>query len=412
MKKFNIDDNATKNRLVNSILDKLPWKYIKEYVLQNPILLENFKRGGFELKAKNKSHAINIILSNLTEKARSDLFFIWYKNISEHSDLLDDYFNSDEYKKWMKSKKLENGEYALPNPKFYKLCFRLSKQDAQVFLYLSPIKFSEEQIQLLLEIPDEKRKNNNEYLELLKKYNKAQEKIGKIESVQSRLKRELSNASRDRSLSDKLKIEAENLKKQIKKVQFEKSELQKEIESTSKLAEHKMIEMHTEYEKEKNNALLKVEELKILLNQAKKQIEIKEKLVKALQLKVEKYEKEKDDFFCIILDKIDIHELISEINEPDEVKELLEKIVKIPEKDEPEGAGGREMILKDFWENSLRIEEKILNKILTIDASSVKEGDYFKDWGEHADDFIDLKHTLRAKIVLINLLYEILRKQL
>jgi len=115
--------------------------------------------------------------------------------------------------------------------------------------------------------------------------------------------------------------------------------------------------------------------------------------------------------FHKILEKINYQELISQLNEPDEVDDVLSSLVKAPTADSKENDINANQKLRDFWKKLLEKEKEILDKITSIQASDVVGGTYFQQWADHKDEFDDLMYSLRARVFLLNILYKILIQQ-
>jgi len=122
--------------------------------------------------------------------------------------------------------------------------------------------------------------------------------------------------------------------------------------------------------------------------------------------------KRKDrELFHRILDKLNFQELFSQLNEPDEIKDTLSSLVKPTTVDSNESDINVSNNLRDFWNRLIEREEELLNRITSVQATSVVEGTYFHQWADHKDDFDDLIYSLRARAFLANLIYKIIKQQ-
>jgi hypothetical protein len=98
------------------------------------------------------------------------------------------------------------------------------------------------------------------------------------------------------------------------------------------------------------------------------------------------------------------------LNEPDEVQELLLSAIRIPATDEASSTGPKSDDLNGFWARLLGDESETLKAVSNITVEAAGEPDFSNRWPDLSDQLVDLKYSLRARAVLINFIYEILRK--
>jgi len=147
------------------------------------------------------------------------------------------------------------------------------------------------------------------------------------------------------------------------------------------------------------------------LDKSNRIVKVQSGRIKNLQKELEKVKEQKTACFHNILSLIDIRDLINDLNEPDDVKELLSTVVIPPTSDDQTSEQTQEDAIDIFWNGLIKSEKEFISEVIKIDAMSVMNGSFFKNWGTKADYFLDLKYSLRARAVLVNLFYEILRQQ-
>jgi len=232
--------------ILKAMVDDLSWNQVKDFILSHHELYEKFKHGGWRLEPSKKDHAAKIIVVHAKEKDHIDLFFSWYKEKKNYTELLDPFFQSDEYKNWAKEKKAMEDKYALPQSEFYKFYHCLSKLDAMVFLLFSPIQFSGEQTEALMVIPDQPSQQNDlkiQMEQLLESKQRKESKLkGKIKELESEVVKLTKENKKLKPKIEKLKeIEVEN-SKTINSMKEELNHLKSELGLKIEDIEHEMNE--------------------------------------------------------------------------------------------------------------------------------------------------------------------------
>ena len=439
------DINTNKsNELLNSLIQKIPWSGVKNIFSNRKKLMTKFKKGGYRLVQKNKTRAIQVICDGCKEEDYHFLFYNWYENRPAYTDLLEPYFDSEDYLDWSEEQNIKEGEYALPDLVFEKLCAVLISEHALFFLHFSPIKFTEKQVEVLTNLPasikpedldpkgtiEEKtrkkglnnkngnlKKERNQYIEN-KIYYKEKEHLKKSNNRIKQLLKEkkllkdnerinLKEIEKLKRKIDELNNEQKNLKDEnkqhLKKIANLKRNIDKKVERISKELEN-LREAKTIIEKQADGLNKQLEKSTLIVNAQSVRI-------KNLQKELVKVKEQKTTCFIKILSLIDMKGLIDELNEPDDVKELLSTVVVPPTNDDHASDQKQEETIKNFWNGLIEREKIFIKDIIEIDAISVMNSSYFKNWGTKADYFVDLKYSLRARAVLVNLIYEILRQQ-
>lgn len=400
--------------ILEAMIREISWKQLKELISSRSDLKDIFAKGSFQLISKNRNRVENILIENCFDTDCQYLFLAWYSRKNKYRQILEQYFESDKYKKWSKTKKIKDGEYGLPETLFKIFLKLLKAKDALFFLHFSPIKFTNDQAKSLIYHAAYSIDSPND----LHSYKEISPLLSskELQDLRSKLK----------ELKESHKILERN-KREIQAKNWHLDKENKKYKEINERIAEKLRGLQTEMDLKIQEAAAKVneklnrcnetkiraeKEIRILKEQSRQNqliLENRAGEISNIKKKLEKYKDDEEKHFHSILEKIDVNEIISTINEPDEVKESL-SAVRPPKSDEPVVDSEETVDLKTFWLNAIREEEKLLEKITSIKAGAVVNGTYFEQWGSHADEFVDLKHSLRARIVLINMLYEILRQ--
>jgi len=408
-------NNKQKKEILKAMVDALSWNRVKDFITSHHELLEKFQRGGWRLEPSKKDHVAKIIVAHTNEEDHIHLFFSWYKEKEKYIEQLDPFFQSDEYKNWAKEKKVIEGKYALPQKEFYKFYYCLSKLDAMIFLLFSTIQFSHEQIEAMMEIPDQQSQQDDLKFQKGKLSESIQSEEGKLKEKIKELRSEITKLNKEnkklRPRIEKLKeIEIEN-SETINSMKEELSRLNSELELKVEVIEHDMNEKLEKCKEARDRAKWYVKHFRAQLNEANNKLSRKANELERLNENLKELQTKEKELFHRILDKLNFQDLFAQLNEPDDVKDILSSLVKPPTVDSNESDINVSANLRDFWNKLIEREKELLNRITSIKASSIVEGTYFHQWADHKDDFDDLIYSLRARVFLANLIYKIIKQQ-
>lgn len=408
-------NNKQKKAMLKAMIDALSWNQIKDYITSHHELFKKFQHGGWRLEPSKRDHAAKIIAAHANDEDHINLFFSWYKEKKKYIELLDPFFQSEKYKKRAKTKKIKEGEYALPQKEFYKFYHCLSKLDAIIFLLFSPIQFNREQAEALMEIPDQQSQQNDLKYQREQLSESIESEVGKLKEKIKELRSEITKLNKEnkklRPRVEKLKeSETENLKI-ISSLEEELNHLKSELDLKVEDIEHEMNDKLEKCKEARDRAKWYVKHFRAQLNEANNKLSRKANELEKLNESLQEMQKKERGLFHRILDKLNFQELFSQLNEPDEIEDILSSLVKPPAVDSNEYDINVSENLRDFWNKLIEREEELLNRITSIQASSVVEGTYFHQWADHKDDFDDLIYSLRARVFLANLIYKIIKQQ-
>ena len=109
-----------------------------------------------------------------------------------------------------------------------------------------------------------------------------------------------------------------------------------------------------------------------------------------------------------VLSQLNSPDIIRALNEPDEVKDLLLSVVRIPEADDKMQASKKTGDLENFWDKLIQSETDTLKVLAAFDTQSMIEPSFSANWPDLVDQLADVKYSLRARAVLVDFIHEIL----
>jgi len=392
-----VESPETRVQILKNMAHEIPWNILYKFLVIKPAVYEEFQKGGFKPDRKNKNRMVDMITSAYKDGDGETLFLKWLNTKRSYLDIIEPFYS--DYPGWAKEHGVEKGKYVMLDDLFERFVTALESRHALFFIHFSPIVFTEEQKTVLMRISmlNEGERKDPEILRVGGK------QIGFVDQKElHRLTAENKEFARE---VQKLREENQRIRQQLEKKTGgvdDAAQMAKKIEKeyTEKLdgALNKTQRLEGEIEKQATM----IRRLEHMVSNREGEIRNLKKRFSGLA------EKEKEQFQKI-LSKIDLPELVRSLNEPDEVKILLESLVKAPTTEEAvvDRAGTD---IKTFFDGLSKKEDEILNGITSIGAASVADGSYFQKWADHADELLDLKYSYRAKAVIVNLIYETLRQ--
>ncbi len=237
----------------------------------------------------------------------------------------------------------------------------------------SKVKFEEEKVQLVKIQADsdrrfaEERKTFGEQLEVIEKENK--KLVDRINNIGSDLM---------------------NQNKQNKDKGKELTRTQNRIDDLQ--ADNKELTTKNEELKSTN------EQLSSQINQLRKQELAGQEKVKELVVKVQELEKTR---FAFLLNESELQTVIKDLNAVDETKERMIQLLNIDTRQIKQEEQAQ--TLDDLWVTLIGQEEDIIADYLSIGIQEVAIKDTLK---EKIDSLLDLEYNLKAREVLVKMLYE------
>lgn len=111
-----------------------------------------------------------------------------------------------------------------------------------------------------------------------------------------------------------------------------------------------------------------------------------------------------------LFEQINTVEIIGALNEPDEVKDLLFSVVRVPQDDHSLLKDSGDIHFKKSWFHMVRHELKTIKKISTIDINELIDSKFSQSWPDYTDLLVDLKYSLKARAAILNLISETMKQ--
>jgi hypothetical protein len=404
--KFN--EEELKNAL-ESILSELGWNSLIQIVKSKKRFFDRFTTGGFQLKAQNAQRARTVILNAAEKEDYEQLFFIWCQDKEALRSISNAWAETEVSGEGTDTEEATECQ-ELEKEKFEKLIGIIKNREGLYFLCFSPVVFTFEQETRLLES-----------VSLENSYTYAP----KVKSQQE---------SPKEKIVSEIKAENKECKAQLRKVQHENRKLVKECSSLENKAKKIELELrNTEeinrrYEEQiarlENAENEQIDKLETIIADQKTEIkgikgmldglrnELRQREGDTNRLKEEKASVEEKFKSRIgdVLRELNSNEIIRSLNEPDEVKELLQSVIRIPSSDDTEKSLRKHINIIEFWHKLIERERASVKIVEEITLESASEPDFGNKWADLSDRLVDLKYSLRARGVIIGFFYEILRK--
>jgi sugar-specific transcriptional regulator TrmB len=397
---------SEKTEALKQLVGMLSWQGLKTFVEPRKTLLRKFEVGGFHLDKKNRSRLERIITKEISKDDIIYIFLDWYHEQNTYVNCLDPYFESDEYRTWVENKELEAGKYLLSDEKFSEFVGLLGSEHALLFLHLSPIKLSEQQKQIL-----------HQHASMLKQDTPIDSSPSEPTQAESILKAEIlalkkqvkfykreyeqltDDLQKSHAETDKLKSKNKALKDKLITFDHIKAEIEIGLKSDIDHLKDRINELEQE-----------VKNYKTTITGLSNSNEDKVKQIGNLKTKLKRIEENNDVFFHNIIQHLNYEKIVSCLNAPNDVQEILATVVRPPSTDDAVPPENTANFFDSFWQELMKKEEVILRNILLVCAKDVFDKSYYDTWADRIDDFNDLKSSLSARIFLADTLYELLRR--
>ncbi len=414
------------------LLSDLPWNSLRDYLQANPQLLKRCTAGGHRLEGKHRKRCEAMIVKE-AEKAEfaqtfcSTLFAYWYPVHEELHAKLEEYFHSDEYKKYREGKELSDDKYVLPDAEFEKFFEIKDLRQWRILLCFSPLEFSDAQAaQVVSQV------GGNE--ELLKQLETIKSELQQLEKekgllanenqdIRTRFELITSEAQELRQERKKLKADRDALQQKFEAAQSENKKLRQEVgqhelslHETRQTVHATKKEVTTRAEKEAQriqNELsdwkAKYEKQRLETRQTQDQVKTLEKALAEERAKIIASKKEIKQAHSVvdaILARLDWAEVGKQLRLTPQLKVKFNSLIKKLRYDDE-----RRLTLDDslegFW-NTLQNEEKeLVANMAKSDTREVQQGDVEGFWLSLTDSFEDVYIGLEARAILLKLLQEV-----
>lgn len=434
------------------LIEALKWGDIKQVISANRKIRRLYELGGFSLNRPNKKRGGKILVKALdgnspnTEGIILNLFFRWYHK-NENKDVksyLDSHFESESYIEWVKENDIDEESYYLDKDKFGGFCDYLNQKKARIFLFFSPIVFSEAQATDLCAISSKSALKTVDE-ELSRKLNKLEKRLEASEAKRKELNKNLRD---ERKSSSIIRSQLKNISAEVTKNQIEREvDLKKVLDLESKLKSYSITNKELaskmrdlEKKRSESEAICKKVEnelrqeriLKsdlaiglenqrevnlalgnrcdILENERKslqKEGENKQVLIDVQQAKLTEFHgnvasSSERALIELVISMLEEKKSIqSALAENSQTLRSFEKLVKLKENE------GENFSFEKFWSSLARKELEKINRISQLTGKDLDEGEFASSWLETKDLFEDLEYLLQAKTVLVKTIHEV-----
>lgn len=406
--KDRLNEEELKNAL-ESMLSEMGWDPLRQIVESKRRFFGRFTAGGFQLKTQNVQRARNVILKAAEKEDYERLFFFWCHDKDDLRSVLDACSESDVSGDETATEEPEEDQ-ELSKENFEKLIGCIKNQEGLYFLCFSPVVFTLEQESSLLEsvsredtrthIPEEPSLKESHAEKIIS------EAKAEIKELKAQLRKEQHENKRLTKDCGSLEEKVKEIELKLKNTREMARQYEEQIARLENAENERIVRLETRITGQKNE----LKEMEGTLDGFR--IELKQKEGDAYRLKEEKASIEKKFKTRIgdVLSELSSSDIIRSLNEPDEVKDLLLSVVRIPVSDETGRSGSTPAGIMQFWLKLLEGESASIKILGEITLESASERDFSNQWADLSDQLVDLKYSLRARAVLIGFFYEILSK--
>ncbi|MBP5638033.1 MAG: hypothetical protein J6X55_01015 [Victivallales bacterium] len=414
------------------MIGELPWAGLLQYIQANSPLMKLCTIGGHRLVPEKRKRFEGSIIreaekAKFTDSVTNGVFAVWYPVHKELHQNLEDYFHSDEYKAYREEKKLADDEYMLPDEKMDALYKVDDLKQWKVILCFSPLKFTKEQVDKLLndtggneELVGRLKQLQDENADLTRKFNQMTAEVTKSRSRQNEdateiaeLKKQLRQAKQD----------SETIQRKLDGFQAENrrmSQLMSQADSQKQVAEEALrnemnktvARLQNEVErvtKEQQAWQQRYEEQRAAFRHQEEEIaavaKAKDEMESKLQVANDKTA-ELTKFADLILSRIDWPHIGSAMKLSPTMRRNFNSLIKKLDYEE-DRTQTIEGTLPDFWKRLSEGEQKLVNAIARSNMDEVATGVVADYWNSLKDSFAEVQSTLEARIVLLGMLQDI-----
>jgi hypothetical protein len=403
------------SRHLRQMLKEIGWANVKEIVKANKRFKSLFAQGGHQFKPQNLSRAIQIIVNNSKKYDHHYIFFKWCEKVTYYDDILEKIFSDDD-----DTEDAESKSYKVDEDIFINLTKVIKYKHSEIFIHLSPIEFSVEQINQLNELDkkleeDESDKNNQDSkYQAGKDKNAAKDETKKLKAAIRSYRKDIKNWEIE---NKNLKIQLNNTAKELEKYQKISSDYEEKLLSIEELHIEKETKLANiiKTEKAKNQNIIKNGQTEISENKEKienlsNELAKRTKKIEALNNELNAYKKKFYNKVTCLFEQVNTVEIIGALNEPDEVKDLLLSVVRVPQNDHSLSKNSSDLHFKKSWFHMVRHELKSIKKVSSIDINELIDSNFSQNWPDYTDLLVDLKYSLKARAAILNLISETMKQ--
>ena len=419
-------------QVFSTMLNEIPWASLRVHVQANSQLLKLCTAGGHRVEPKSRKRVQDVILkearkAEFSQNFCNGLFATWYPVHKDLHKTLEDYFHSDEYKKYREEHELDETDYVLPDDVFEET-FRLEELEPwRVLLCFSPLQFNPEQMKRVVS-------DSEGNVELLRRSREQSDRIKELEKENERLAAEAERLKASQVQAAEAALEH---RKAYRALRSAADALEKKLETS--LADNKKLhhalaesEAKLKYSKAVAAAGLKKEvsqlssdltrvEAQLAEWQSKYEQErvrsrgLSQQLEETEQLLADEQEKLKESaaeiealnsFPNLLLDKFDWRKVSVALKLTPALQRQFNSLIRRLNYEEDRSLS-IEGTLSEFWTSLMAKETELIESIAKSNTSEVISGDVEDYWLELTDAFEDARIGLEARTMLLKMLHEI-----
>lgn len=414
------------------MVSDLPWGSLRAYVQANTQVLKACSAGGHRMNQKRRKR-VETILTREAEKAEysqtmcSGVFAVWYPTHKKLHTGLEEHFHSDEYKAYREENDLEEDDYVLSEEKFEHF-FKIEDLDKwRTLLCFSPLKFTQAQADGILN----DSQGNTELLDRLTALEAEMEELRRRDAqltVESqRTTEEAQQRTAEANEAKRALREGrggmEGLAKKLEVSQAENRRLRVQGEKIE--AHSKQLEEHFEAELEKQAGRLRVDlarvqaELMDWQGKYEGQVVANRRLDEGIatakkellfaERRTEQAEADSDrlnSFADLVLGQIDWPKVGAQMKLTPMLRRQFNSLVRKLDYEE-DNTLTIEATLPAFWDGLMGLERELIDKVAHSNTMEVASGGVEAYWRALTDAFGDVRISLEARLVLLNMIQEI-----
>jgi DNA repair exonuclease SbcCD ATPase subunit len=410
----------------------LPWESLMAYVQANSQVLKACTAGGHRLNPKRRTRVEKILVreaekTSYSQTMCSGVFAVWYPTHKELHTALEDHFHSDEYKAYREDQNLDEDDYVLSDEKFDEF-FKIEDLDKwRILLCFSPLKFTKQQADRILN----DSQGNTELLDRLSALEDEAEALRKrdaqlqaeAERATEEARQRMVEANEAKREAREMRAEADAMKTKVEAAQAENRRLRRQSEEIA--AHNKQLEEHFEAELEKQAGRLRLDVQRLQGELADWQSKYEDQVVANRQLdegistakkellfaeqrsdQAEQDAERLTSFADLILGRIDWPKVGAQMKLTPMLRRQFNSLVRKLDYEE-DNTLTIEATLPEFWDGLMGLERELVDKVAQSNTLEVATGGVEEFWRALTDAFGDVRISLEARLVLLNMLQEI-----
>lgn len=425
------------NNIFTKMVQDLPWKNLRDILQTNQQLLKKLMLGGHRLDAKNRKRFEKRLIQeaekqDYSPEITSAIFAHWYPLQKKLYKTLEDYFDSEEYKKYCEENDLDENTYVLPQDKFEDFFDVKEIDNWRVLLCFSPLAFTDEQADRIIEAAGSDEGLLERCQELEAEIADLEKEKNKLESQNKDLRvriKDLTDEERQKRDDRKdLRTQVDKLQRQLETAKNENEKLKEQLrQAEGQVAERQNAAM--EGQRRENKRLeQEVKRLQATVSDWETKYENQRRVNRNLEQKIKEAEEKVENstaseqksreelerarsFANLILDNIDWRDVGRELKPTPQMKRKFNSLIRsLNYEDDGSLSLGDE--LYEFWNRMVNQEQDLITAIAQSDTKEAANGSIEDFWQELTDHFEDVAISLEARTILLQLLREIFYRTL